>query len=104
MLTRHASTPAVGVKVGAETNINVDIGIKGITSGALTIDKWEYATALAGYQDFLSQHIYVGVYTNAIPGSSNGFWHWVNVPAGTAGGTAYSCVVFYKAVPTGSGF
>ena len=98
-----ASTPAVKVNVGAESNVNVDVGIKGITTGALTIDKWEYATALAGTKTSLA-NTYTGVYTNAIPGSSNGFWHWVNVPTSTVGGTAYSCVVFYKAIPTGSGF
>lgn len=98
-----ASTPAVAINVGAETNINVDIGIKGITTGALTIGNWEYATSYVGAKTPLT-NTYVTVYPDVGSSSSNGFWHWVNVPAGTTGGSSFSCTVFYKAVSTGSGY
>lgn len=95
-------TPAVQVNIGPETNVNVDIGIKGTTTGALTLSNWKYSITFAGTPASLTGS-YVAVYTNAAAGSSNGFYHWIDLPAITAAGT-YNCTVYYKAVKTGSSF
>lgn len=99
-----SGTPAMKVNVGAETNVNVDIGIKGaITGGTLALSNWLYS------KDFAKTGItgltasYVGVYSSVAAGSANDFYHWLTVPDGTAGGS-HTVSVSYKAVKTGTGF
>lgn len=95
-------TPAVQVNIGSETNVNVDIGIKGTTTGALALSNWKYSTTFAGTPASLTGS-YVAVYTNSAAGSGNAFYHWIDLPAGTPAGT-YNCTTYYKAVKTSSGF
>jgi hypothetical protein len=95
------TNPAMKVIVGSETNVNVDIGIKGSTSSALALDSWKYCDTYLGIKAGLTTS-YVAVYTNATPGTFN-FYHWVTVPAATPSGS-YSATVYYKAVKTATGF
>ena len=99
---QNASTPAVKVNVGAETNVNVDIGIKGSTAGTLALSNWKYSTLHAGTKDPIPA-TYALVYSAKSPGSIVDFFHWINVPSETAANT-YTCTVYYKAVKTGTGF
>jgi hypothetical protein len=93
-------TPAIQVVVESETNIDVDIGIKGAITGSLALAEWEYSTAWGDPPTTTSLTVsYVKVYTDVGVGS-NAFYHWVDVPAGTAAGSQ-GCTVYYKAVETG---
>lgn len=96
-------SPAININVAPETNVQVDIGIKGaITSGNLALSNWLYS------KDFAKTGItglttsYVGVYIDAGDGDKP-FYHWITIPDGTAPGT-HTVDVSYKAVETGSGF
>jgi hypothetical protein len=101
---QSSGTPAIKVNVGSETNVNVDIGIKGTTvTGTIALAEWKYSTDFA-QTDIAGLTVdYVGVYSNVGAGSSNNFYHWITVPAGTIAGSN-SITVSYKAVKTGSGF
>lgn len=95
-------TPAVKVNVGSETNVSVDIGIKGSTAGALGLSNWKYSTTFAGTKTSLTGS-YLAVYTSKAASSASDFYHWIDVPGGTTAGI-YTCTVYYKAVKTGTGF
>ena len=99
---QNISTPAVKVNVNGETNVNVDIGIKGSTAGTLALTNWKYSTTFAGAKDPIPA-TYALVYSARSPGSSVDFFHWIDVPGGTAANT-YTCTVYYKAVRTGTAF
>lgn len=91
-------TPAIQVVVESETNTDVDIGIKGAATGSLALAEWEYSLTFGGTKISLTGS-YVEEYT-AVGVGSNDFYHWVDVPAGTAAGSQ-GCTVYYKAVETG---
>jgi len=97
------ATPAVKVNVEAETNVNVDIGIKGtLSTGSLALSNWKYSQTYAGTKTGLTSG-YVAVYTNKAAGSTNNFYHWLDVPALTASGS-HTITVSYKAVKNGTSF
>lgn len=89
-------TPAIKIVVASETNVNVDISIKGaITGGNLELSNWLYSkdfakTGITGLTDS-----YVGVYSNVGVGNCD-FYHWITVPSGTASGS-HTVTVSYKA-------
>ena len=95
-------TPAVGVKVESETNVNVDLGIKGAATGALALSNWKYSTTFAGTKTSLPVS-YAAFDTDVTPGTSSPVYHWVDVPSGTASGSQ-GCTVSYKAIATGGSF
>jgi hypothetical protein len=95
-VAQSSGTPAIKVNVASETNVNVDISIKGaITGGNLALDNWLYS------KDFAKTGItglttgYVGVYSDVGVGNYD-FYHWIDVPAGTASGS-HTVTVSYKA-------
>lgn len=99
-IAQSDGTPAIEVAVESETNTDVDIGIKGAITGSLALTEWEYSltwgdppttTSLTG--SYVEEYTAVGV-------GSYDFYHWVDVPAGTAAGSQ-GCTVWYKAVKTG---
>ena len=96
-------SPAITITVESETNVDVDIGIKGaITAGDLALSNWLYST-LFDKSDIAGLTVsYVGVYSNVGAGV-NVFYHWITVPGGTAAGS-HTVDVSYKAVETGAGF
>ena len=97
-------TPAVTITIEAETNGDVDIGIKGaITTGTLALANWKYSTSFIGTKTSIPLAYGSPVYTAAIPGSVNAFYHWIDVPVSTDSGS-HSITVTYKAVPTGTPF
>jgi hypothetical protein len=91
-------TPAVTITVGSETNVNVDISIKGeITGGSLALTNWLYSkdfakTGITGLTD-----TYALVYDAAIPGSVNDFYHWITIPDGTPAGS-HAVTISYQAL------
>jgi hypothetical protein len=100
-LDQSDGTPAIEVVVGGETNVSVDIGIKGETAGALALTNWKYSETFGGAKTSLPA-AYAAVYTAEGVGSYD-FYHWVTVPNATASGT-YNATVYYKAVKTGTSF
>lgn len=96
-------SPAITVNVGSETNINVDIGIKGTTSSDIALSNWKYSKLFDRSDIAGLTTSYVAVYTSAAGSSSNAFYHWITVPTGTAAGPQ-TATVSYKAVKTGTGF
>lgn len=95
-------SPAITITVESETNVNVDIGIKGaITAGDLVLSNWLYST-LFDKSDIAGLTVsYVEVYTDA--DAVNNFYHWITLPEGTTAGS-HTASVSYKAVKTGTGF
>jgi hypothetical protein len=95
--------PAITINVAPETNVQVDIGIKGaITSGTLALTNWLYSKDFAKTDITGLTTSYIGVYIDSGDGDKP-FYHWITVPGGTASGT-HTIDVSYKAVKTGSGF
>ena len=95
-------TPAISVVVESETNINVDIAVKGTATGSLDLSEWEYSTAFAGPNVSIPASYGSAVYADQGIGSY-AFYHWVDVPAGTPSGSQI-CTVYYKAIATGGSF
>jgi hypothetical protein len=97
-------TPAIQVVVEPDTNVgNVDIGIMGSTTEALSLDNWQYST-LFDQSDIASiTGTYVIVYNDVAPDNSYDFYHWITVPDGTAAGD-YTASISYKAVAHGDPF
>jgi hypothetical protein len=102
---QYDGSPAVTITVQGETNVNVDIGIKGtITSGtSFALSNWLYSkgydkVGITGLTDS-----YVKVYDGAVADSVNAFYHWITIPEGTTHGT-HSITISYKAVETGTSF
>ena len=93
--------PAIQVAVESETNTNVDIGIMGAATGSLALAEWEYSLTYSGTKTSLTGS-YEPEYSNVGVGSYD-FYHWVDVPVGTAAGSQ-GCTVYYKAVETGGAF
>jgi hypothetical protein len=88
--------PAITITVEPETNVNVDISIKGaIATGSLALTNWLYST-LYNKSDINDLETgYVEVYDNVGDGDYD-FYHWITVPDGTASG-GHSVTVSYKA-------
>jgi hypothetical protein len=101
---QSSGDPAINISVEPETNINVDIGIKGALTGGSTLAliNWLYSVDFAQTVITGLTASYVGVYNNVGDGSYD-FYHWITIPGGTASGT-HTVDVSYKAVETGSGF
>lgn len=88
-------TPAITVTVEPETNVNVDISIKGaIATGTLALSNWKYSSTFAGAKTALTGS-YFEVYDNVGDGTQ-AFYHWIDVPAGTTSGS-HTVTVNYKA-------
>ena len=91
-------TPAVTITVEPETNVSVDISIKGeITAGTgLDLDNWLYSKAFdkVGITGLTTD--YAEVYDGVAASSVNDFYHWITIPAGTPGGS-HTVDVNYKA-------
>jgi hypothetical protein len=92
-------TPAISVNVADETNVNVDIYIKGTKSITENLDliNWKYSknyskTDIQGLTD-----TYQTYYTDLSAPVLVPFYHWVNVPEGTSSGS-HTVTVSYKAV------
>jgi hypothetical protein len=94
---------AIEVNIASETNVTVDIGIKGATTDALTIDHWKYSTQYDQSDIASLTGAYVGVYAGAIAGNSYGVYHWITVPTNTLAGD-YTATISYKAVNNSIGF
>jgi hypothetical protein len=95
--------PAIQVEVADETNVTVDIGIKGSTTDDLELSNWKYST-LFDQSDIASiPDTYSAVYFGAAAGSTNDFYHWITVPTNTPAGD-YSATISYKAVKAGTAF
>jgi hypothetical protein len=88
-------TPAIAVVVEPETNVEVDIFIKGTATGDLALANWKYSTTFAGTKTSITDTYGTAVYTDKGVGSY-AFYHWVDVPAGTPSGSQ-GCTVYYKA-------
>ena len=89
-------SPAITITVESETNVNVDISIKGaIATGDLALSYWLYS------KDFAKTGItgltvgYVEVYDNVGEGVHD-FYHWITVPPDTTPGS-HTVTVGYKA-------
>ena len=95
-------TPAIQVIVETETNINVDIAVKGSATGSLALTEWEYSTDFAGTKTSIPADYGTPVYADQGVGGY-AFYHWVDVPESTPAGTQ-GCTVYYKAVATGNPF
>jgi len=96
------TTPAVSVNVASETNVDVDLGIKGDEVTGLPLSNWKYSTTYAGTKSGLTTS-YVAFDTNVSPGASSDLWHWLDVPDGTTAGS-YNTNFYYKAIATGGSF
>jgi hypothetical protein len=94
--------PAITITVESDTNVNVDIGIKGSVTGALALSNWQYSTTHTGTKTAIPASYGTAVYTDQGVGSY-AFYHWVNVPLGTPSG-AQGCNIYYKAIDTGGTF
>jgi hypothetical protein len=95
-------TPAIAVNVAPETNLAVDIGIKGATTTSLALANWKYSTTFAGTKTGLTTG-YVTIYTSAPASSNNAVYHWITIPSGTAAG-AHTATIYYKAIPHGGSY
>ncbi len=97
-------TPAIEVIVGSETNVQVDIGIKGTAStGTLAMDKWKYSTTFGAVTKTSLTISYEKIYGPVGASSVNDVYHWIDVPADTASGS-HSITVTYKVIITGGTF
>lgn len=91
-------TPAVGVTVDTGTNVDVDISIKGaLTSGTLTLSNWKYSLTFAGAKTSIPAAYGTADYTNVTADTTESYYHWVDIPAGTAAGS-HQITVTYKAI------
>ena len=91
------TTPSITVDVGSETNVNVDLQIKGTDfSGTFTVDNAKCSITYGGTKIPLSTD-YATIASDIAPGGSQGLWHWLDVPAGTTAGS-YSSTFSYKAL------
>jgi hypothetical protein len=88
-------TPAIKVKVEPETNVLVDIYIKGTATGSLALTNWKYSETFAGTKTSIPGAYGTAVYTDEVVGEYD-FYHWVDVPEGTPSGS-HGCTVYYKA-------
>jgi hypothetical protein len=96
------TTPAITITVEDETNINVDIGIKGvITTGSIPLNDWLYGTDFTKTGIGLSTD-YAKVYSDVGHGDYK-FFHWITIPSNALAGT-HTVEVSYKAVATGTAF
>src|SRR3972149_1241163 len=78
--------PAITIAVAPETNVNVDIGIKGaIATGSLALSNWKYSTSFVGTKTSIPSAYGTAAYSNVGVGSYF-FYHWVTVPLGSTTG------------------
>ena len=101
-IAQSDGTPAIAVTVGSETNVLVDIGVKGFLVDDLTLPNWQYSTTFGGAKTALTAS-FAEVYADAAASSVSDFYHWVDVPTGTPGG-AQTITVTYKAVKADTSF
>jgi hypothetical protein len=99
---QSAGSPAITITVEPETNVNVDIGIKGaIKSGTLAVSNWKYSTEFTSTPTSIPES-YEAVYNDTGVGTYP-FYHWITIPDGTSPGI-HSITISYKAVKTGTSF
>jgi hypothetical protein len=101
-IDQSEGTPAIQIVVVADTNVNVNIGIKGSTTDALALSYWQYSSNYTQNDIAGLTTSYAGVYTDKGPGTY-GFYHWITVPTNTPAGT-YTANISYEAVKTGDPF
>jgi parallel beta-helix repeat protein/predicted outer membrane repeat protein len=103
-LGQSDTIPAVRVNIAPETNVALDIGVKGNTGmDDLLVGNWKYSLTYAGDLYSLTGD-YALCYANQTVGSILcNFWHWLDIPDGTIGGD-HACTITYKAVKTGTSF
>lgn len=94
------TTPAIRVCVGMDTNVQVDIWVRADVDIRIDITNWQYSTTYTAEKMGLRPD-YVSVYTAAERGDNKAFYHWIDIPEGTMGGS-YAATVYYKAVVTGT--
>ncbi|MBN1863087.1 MAG: hypothetical protein JW790_05535 [Dehalococcoidales bacterium] len=94
-------SPAIAITVEGETNVTVDIGIKGDTTGDIPLGDWKYSATFAGTKTGLSSS-----YNKAHDSVGDGsypFYHWISIPSDAAAGS-YQATVYYKAVNEDAAF
>ena len=102
-VSQNSTTPAIKVVVAPETNVQVDIGIKGVlASGTLALTNWKYSTTFGGAQLSIPA-TYTKIYGPVNASSESDVFHWIDVPTGTASGS-HTITVTYKVVKTGTSF
>ncbi len=94
------TTPAIQVCVAMDTNVLVDIWVKAAVDVSLDVTHWQCSTTYTAEKIALSPN-YSSVYTAAERGDNKAFYHWIDIPEGTMGGS-YAGTVYYKAVATGT--
>ncbi len=100
---QSSGTPAIKVTVGSETNVSVDVGIKGaLLTGSLALTYWKYSTTFGGTKTSIPA-AYTKIYGPVGASSVNDVYHWIDVPTGTASGS-HTITVTYKVVKTGTAF
>ena len=95
-VSQNANTPAVGVWVGSETAVSVNISIRGTTTDTIPLNKWKYSTTFDGTKYSINS-TYDVVYSGVSSNNTYAFYHWVDVPEDTLPGS-YNCTISYKAV------
>lgn len=94
---QYDGSPALIITVLPETNVDVDINIKGSSGGTLAIENWKYSSTFAGAKTSIpSTYAETPVYDEVGPGSY-AFYHWLTVPTGTKAGW-HTALVTYQAV------
>jgi len=94
-VAQSSGTPAIKVVVAPETNVAIDINIKGATTSALALANWKYSDTFAGAKTALTTS-FVQVYDEKAAGSYD-VYHWIDVPTSTASGT-HTATVTYQAI------
>ena len=107
-LTQTDGSPAIVITIATETDVVVDVGIKGtITSGDLALSNWFYSTQFDKGDITSLTGAYVEVYPDQGPPSGSpiplDFYHWITVPEGTAAGS-HTVNVSYKAIQDDTSF
>lgn len=97
-------SPSVNITVESETNLIIDIGIKGtLTAGDLALSNWEYSTQFDKSDIAELTTSYVEVYGDKVADDICNFYHWITVPDGTTSGS-HTVSVSYKAIAAGGSY
>jgi hypothetical protein len=93
------STPAIGIVVGPETNVDdLHLHIMGETTGALDLSNWKCdITKNPAYSGSLPASYTYYTIVDVIP-TEVPIWCWVDVPLETPADT-YTCTYYFKFIP-----
>ena len=89
-------SPAIQVVVQSETNVDVDIAIKGTATGDLALANWKYTTSFSETPTISIPADYGTPIYSGVGDGSYDFYHWVTIPADTPAGSQ-GCTISYKA-------